>query len=170
MKKLFKVALVAICMLFMGNFAKAQTKVAFINMNDLIGIMPEFKTIQTQIQSYQKTFVDQLTGLQTEIQTKGKDYETKRATMADATRTVKESELTDLQKRYQDLQASAQQQVEAKGQEYMKPLIDKTTAAVTAVAKEKGYAYVLDSGSVQMIVKPEADDLMAAVKLKLALK
>ena len=61
MKKLFKVALVAVSMLFVGNFAKAQTKIGYINFDAVISQLPEFKTVQTQIDSYQKQFIDQLT-------------------------------------------------------------------------------------------------------------
>ncbi|SDP61584.1 periplasmic chaperone for outer membrane proteins Skp [Mucilaginibacter sp. OK268] len=170
MKKLFKVALVAVGMLFAGNFANAQTKIGHINFNQLIDMMPETKTVTTQMQAYQKTFIDQLTSMNNEYTTKGQEFQKNQATMTDAVRTVKGNELQDLQKRMQDYQNNAQQQVDAKRQELGKPLIDKATAAVNTVAKEKGYAYVLDSSQVSLLVSPDADDLMAAVKLKLGLK
>jgi outer membrane protein len=170
MKKLFKVALVAVGMLFAGSFANAQTKIGHINFNQLIDLMPETKTVTASIQAYQKTFIDQLTTMNNEYQTKGQDYQSKRATMTDAVRGVKESELQDIQKRMNDYQNNAQQQVDAKRQELGKPLIDKATQAVQAVAKEKGYAYVLDSSQITLLVSPDADDLMATVKLKLGLK
>ncbi len=49
-------------------------------------------------------------------------------------------------------------------------MFDKVKLAVTAVAKEKGYTYVLDATSQIMVVAPDADDLTAAVKLKLGVK
>ncbi|MCC8423891.1 OmpH family outer membrane protein [Mucilaginibacter sp. UR6-11] len=170
MKKLFKVALVAVCMISMGNFAKAQTKIGYINTNDLIQAMPELKTVNTQMDAFKKTFMDVLQNLGTELQTKSADYQSKQATMTDAVKTVKQSELADLQKRAQDYQTNAQQQVEAKGNELMKPLLDKVHNAISAVAKEKGYNYVLDSSQTALLVSPPADDLMAAVKLKLGVK
>ncbi|MEN0055025.1 MAG: OmpH family outer membrane protein [Mucilaginibacter sp.] len=170
MKKLFKVALVAVGMLFAGNFANAQTKIGHINFNQLIDMMPETKTVTTQMQAYQKTFIDQLTTMNNEYTTKGQEFQKNNATMTDAIRTQKGQELQDIQKRMQDYQNTAQQQVDAKRQELGKPLIDKATAAVNAVAKEKGYAYVLDSSQVSLLVSPDADDMMAAVKAKLGLK
>lgn len=170
MKKLFKVALVAAGMLFAGNFAQAQTKIAHINFEQLVGLMPETKTLSTQIDLYKKTFVDQLTAMNTELQTKLADYQKLKATMTDAVRVQKEGELQDLQKRFQDYQNTAQQQVEAKGNELTKPLVDKARAAIAAVAKEKGYTYVLNSSQTDLIVSPDGDDLMAPVKLKLGLK
>jgi len=169
MKKLFKVALVAVCMISMGNFAKAQTKIGYINTNDLIQVMPELKTVNTQIDAYKKTFLDVLQGMGKELQDKSADYQAKQATMTDAVKSAKQSDLADLQKRAQDYQNDAQQKVEAKGQELMKPILDKVHNAIAEVAKEKGFTYVLDSSQTALLVSPPADDLLAPVKAKLGL-
>ncbi len=170
MKRLFKVALVAVCILFVGNFAKAQTKIGYINFTEVVRALPEFKTVASQIDIYQKQFIDQLTAMNTEYTSKGQAYQKNSATMTDAARTAAQAELADIQKRMQDLQTSAQQQVDAKSNELYKPLADKAKAAISEVAKEKGYAYVLDSSQVQLLVSPEGDDLTASVKAKLGLK
>src|SRR5258707_10570862 len=170
MKKLFKVALIAVSMLFVGNFAKAQTKIGYINFQVLVGQMPEAKTVKSQLDIYQKQFIDQLTSMNNELQTKGQEFQKTSTSMTDAVRSAKQSELQDIQKRMQDYQNDAQQKVEAKTNELSKPLIDKARAAVTEVAKEKGYTYVLDSGQTTLIVSPEGDDMMASVKTKLGLK
>jgi outer membrane protein len=170
MKRVFKVALVAVCMLFVGNFAKAQSKIGYINFADIVRTLPEFKTVQSQIDIYQKQFVDQLTAMNTEYQSKGQAYQKNLAGMNDAAKTAAQAELADIQKRMSDLNTSAQQQVDAKSNELYKPLADKAKAAITEVAKEKGYNYVLDSSQIQLLVSPEGDDLTASVKAKLGLK
>ena len=90
--------------------------------------------------------------------------------MTDAVRAVKESELTDIQGRIQKFSADAQQKMEAKQSELAKPLFEKVKLAVNAVAKEKGYTFVLDATSQILVVAPDADDLTPAVKLKLGIK
>jgi len=170
MKKLLKVALVAVCMVFAGNIAKAQVKVGYIAFDQLVDQMPETKTIRTQMEAYQKQFIDVLTTMNNELQQKGQAYQAQRATMTDAVRTVKESELNDLQKRMNDYQNNAQQQVTAKTNELSKPLFDKVRAAISQVAKEKGYTYVLNSTQTDLIVSPPGDDLMNDVKAKLGIK
>jgi outer membrane protein len=170
MKKLFKVALVAGCMLFAGNFAKAQSKIGYINFQQLLSLMPEAKTIKSQMDIYQKQFIDQLTAMNTEYQTKVQDYQKNNTTMTDAIRSAKQAELQDFQKRMQDYQNDAQQKVDAKTNELSKPLIDKARAALTDVAKEKGYTIVLDSSQTQLLVSPPSDDMLEAVKAKLGLK
>lgn len=171
MKKLFKVALVAGCLFFAGNTTiQAQSKIGHINFNQLIDQMPETKVVQKQIQDYSKTFSDQLTALQTELTTNAQAYDAKRASMTDAARTAKEAELQDQNKRLQEYNTKAQQQVNDKTNQLSKPLLDKATGAVQTVAKEKGYSYVFDTNQTQLLVSPPSDDLMAAVKAKLGLK
>jgi outer membrane protein len=170
MKKLLKVALVAVCIVFAGNLAKAQTKIGYINMDQLVDQMPETKVAMTNITAYNKQFIDQLTTMNNELQSKGQAYQAQRATMTDAIRTAKEAELADLQKRFQDYQNTAQQQVDAKKNELGKPIIDKARAAVTQVAKEKGYTLVINSSNTDLIVAPPGDDLISAAKVKLGLK
>jgi outer membrane protein len=170
MKNLVKVALVAICILSMGSFANAQQKIGYVNADAIMAAMPESKTISSQMQAYSKTFQDKLVALQTELQTKANDYQKKQASMTDADRTVAQGELGDLQKRMQEFQNTAQQQIDAKAQEYLKPLNEKVRTAIQAVATEKGYAYVLNTANTDLLVSPAGDNLEAAVKLKLAIK
>lgn len=170
MKKLFKFALVAAAMLFAGNFAHAQSKIGYINFNALIDQMPETKAVKAQLDTYQKQFTDQLQAMNTEYTTKVQAFQAQSSTMNDATRQAKANEIQDIQKRMQDYNNTAQQQVSQKANDLSKPLIDKARGAVSAVAKEKGYAYVLDTAQVDLIVSPESDDLMPAVKAKLGLK
>ncbi|MBV8390385.1 MAG: OmpH family outer membrane protein [Mucilaginibacter sp.] len=170
MKKLLKVALIAVCFVFAGSLAKAQSKIGYVAVDAIVDQMPETKAAITTITAYNKQFIDQLTTMNNELQSKGQAYQAQRATMTDAIRTAKESELNDLQKRFQDYQNTAQQQVQAKQAELGKPIIEKVRAAVAQVAKEKGYAYVINSSQTDLVVSPTGDDLAAEVKAKLGLK
>ncbi len=170
MKKLLKVALIAVCIVFAGNLAKAQSKIGYVAVDAIVDQMPETKAAITTITAYNKQFIDQLTTMNNELQSKGQAYQAQRATMTDAIRTAKESELSDLQKRFQDYQNTAQQQVQAKQAELGKPIIEKVRAAVAQVAKEKGYAYVINASQTDLVVSPPGDDLSTEVKAKLGLK
>jgi outer membrane protein len=111
MKRVLKVAIITFCILIAGNFAKAQSKLGYVNFDDLVRLLPEYKTAQTASEAYQKQFVDQLTVMNNEYTAKAKDYQAQQATMTDAVRTAKQTELADMQKRIQDYNTNAQQQV-----------------------------------------------------------
>jgi outer membrane protein len=55
-----------------------------------------------------------------------------------------------------------------KAQEKITPLREKAMATIKEVAKESGYAYILDANSV--IVGPPGDDLIGLVKKKMGIK
>lgn len=170
MKKVFKVALVAVCMMLVGNFAKAQAKIGYIAQEDVVAALPETKTVQTQMETYSKGWTDQLQSLNATYQKAIKDYQDQEKTMTDPVKATKVAEIQDMQKRLDEQQNLARQQVEAKSQEYLKPLYDKVRTAITSVAKEKGYSYVINTSQTELLVAPDGDNLLAAVKLKLGLK
>ncbi|MBS1519996.1 MAG: OmpH family outer membrane protein [Bacteroidetes bacterium] len=170
MKKLLKVALIAVCIVFAGNLAKAQSKIGYVAVDAIVDQMPETKVAIKTITDYNKQFIDELTKMNNAFQAAGQAYQAQRNTMTDAIRTSKESELNDMQKRMSDYQNTAQQQVQAKQAELGKPIIEKVRAAVAQVAKEKGYTYVINSSQTDLVVSPPGDDLAAEVKAKLGLK
>jgi outer membrane protein len=171
-----KAVLLSTILLMMINVKSyAQEKTGYLNLNELVYSMPEIKTVKTELNLYQKQFVDQLTAMNTEFQTKGSIYEKQRATLTDAVKTMRETELAELRKRIADYNDSAQQQVTDRGNQLMKPIVDKVMAAITEVAKEKGYHMVIDdsaSGNIlgkSVLYASETDDLTAAVKVKLGI-
>lgn len=173
MKKLLIVGLLLLGVVFTAYTAGAQTKVGYINLGQLVQQLPETKVIQDQVKTYSTQFLDQLTAMNSDFQAKAKDYQDHKTSMTDAARTAREAELSDLQKRLQEYSNSSQQKVESKSNELAKPLFDKVKAAVMQVAKEKGYAYVINSSAVQgdlLLVSPPGDDLTADVKAKLGVK
>jgi outer membrane protein len=170
MNRSLKVAFLLAGAVFAGNVAKAQVKLGYVNISQLVQSMPETKTIQEQVNAYSKQFLDQLTTMNNELQTKAKDYEAHKASMSDAARAAAETELGDLQKRLQGYSNTSQQQVETKSNELAKPLFDKVRAAVTVVAKEKGYTYVINTAQTDLVVSPPGDDLTAEAKAKLGIK
>jgi len=170
MKKLIKAALVVLIIATAGNFAHAQTKIGYVNVQQVVSLMPEAKTVKTQLDVFSKQFTDELSKMQTELQTKGKEFQAQSATMTDAVRSSKQAELQDIQGRLQAYNTTAQQKYQDKSNELIKPLADKAHAAVADVAKEKGYTYIFDTSQVQLLVSPNGDDLLPAVKAKLGVK
>jgi outer membrane protein len=170
MKRLLRIAVVVAGLIFAGNITNAQVKVGYIDFLALMKQMPETKGLQEQINAYSKQFMDQLTAMNTEYQQKGKVYVAQKATMTDAIRTTKETELADLQKRMDTYSNDAQQKVEARTNELAKPLFDKMREAIKQVAQQKGVNYVINTSQVDLVVSPPGDDLMNDVKAKLGIK
>ncbi len=166
MKKL----ILSLAILLSVSAAFAQQKIGYINSDELLVSMPEAKKADAEISAYAKTFQDQLSSMQKELETKYKAYEAGVKTMTDATKEVKEKELNDLQNRIQSTQQSAEEKIATKRQELLKPITEKADAAIQAVAKEKGYSYIFDANAGGIIYALPTDNIIKDVKAKLGIK
>ena len=143
-------------------------KTGYINSQELISLMPEARVADSTLEAYMLSLDNQFKTMATEGQAKMKDYETNSSTWTDAVKEVKQKELEDLERRMQELQATADQRITEKRTEVYKPLFDKAQKAITEVGNEGGYDYIYD-GSALLFAKP-SHNLLPQVKTKLGIK
>lgn len=169
MKKTIITLAMAIAALF-GTTAMAQNKIGYIDFQELMQLMPEYKKASSDMEVYGKTLQDELKKMSDEFDTKLAAYQKQQATMSDAIKDLREKELRDMQARIQEFQESAQENARKKEQELLKPIIEKAKATIATVAKESGYGYVMDSspGS-PLLYKPDGDNILPLVKKKLGI-
>lgn len=147
--------------------ANAQ-KIAHINLDSLISLLPEFKKAQQDIQDYGKQLGQQITAMQTELQSKADEYKQKSKDLAEVVRAEKEKELNDLNQRIQDFQQQAQLDYQKKSAALTKPVYDKAKKVIDQVAKENNYKYVLDTSGNNVIYFDNSDDILGIVIKKLS--
>ena len=121
-----------------------QQKIGYADWDYIFSQMPEYKQIDSEL----KTHGDQL---KAQLDTKYKEYESKlklyqgsAATMVDAIRKDRETELTQLQENIQKFQQDAQTSLQKKQTDLMEPIFVKVGKAVEAVAKENGYSFIIN--------------------------
>ena len=83
---------------------------------------------------------------------------------------TKEKELSDLQGRIDAFQQKASQDLQAKQQELVAPFIEKAKKAISEVAKENKFTFVLNAIEDVVIYKDGTDDIMPIVKKKLGIQ
>ncbi len=169
MKKVCLV-LIVLSIAFAGN-AQQKLKFGHLNSNDLLETMPDKATAQKTLQDFSKQLEDQLLAMQEELEKKYNEYLEKKDNMTDLIKKNKEEELMSLQQRIQTFQTNAQQELQKKEQELLKPIIDKAKKAIEDVCKENGYTYVFDTGTGALLYYPkDSDDILPLVKKKLGIK
>lgn len=171
MKSVLKICVLGILM-FSAGFANAQTpKFGHVDLQALIGIMPERAVAEKQFTAYQKELEDALALMQKEFQTKYMEYAAKRDSLTETVRKMKEDDLNAMNERVQTYQSSAQQQLQAKQGDLLKPVFEKADKAVKEVGAEKGLIYVFDlSSRVILYNSKESVDILPFVKTKLGIK
>lgn len=167
MKKLLLLFIAIVSTQFVTS-AFAQTKIGYINVDEIFALMPETRKADSSLAIYQRDLADEYSKQETELNTAIEKFIKDSITMSPA---VKEAKRSDLQSRVtgisgkkQDFSAAFEKEKERQTQ----PIRDKLLATIKTVAKENGYGHILYKD--QAIVFPESDDITPLVKRKLGIK
>ena len=166
MKKLLLGAVLALGI----TSASAQTKIGYINTDELMSIMPEAAKINTDLNEYQTTLQQQGVALAKEADTKRDQFFKDSATFSNSKKEIVRDELVKLYSRLQNYDQEAQEEAQKYAQTKIAPVRTKALEAIKTVARERGYTYVIDNATTLLLVMPQGDDLLPMVKAKLGIK
>lgn len=168
MKKIIFIIFIATTVF--SYFSNAQTKIAYFNPDQMLGLMPQKARLDTLIDKYQTDSISSIyNGIVQEYQ-----YKDSILTKTDTSKTSKSvlaqlrNDASVLAYQIQNWQMLSNQAVEAKARQLYAPLYNKIDAALKQVSKEKGYSYVITKDV--FIVAPDGDDLLPLVAAKLGVK
>lgn len=171
MKKVVKVFFFIALIFTAGFAAQAQSKIGYVDSNEVMQAMPERSTAEAALIEFNKQLESELMTMATEYQSKLGDYQNNLATMSNLIRQSKEKELTDLQTRIQAFQESAEYEFSEKQNELLAPIIEKIKGAIETVGKENNFTYVIDKATgVLLYIGADAEDITPKVKTKLGIK
>lgn len=158
-------------LIFMAPLALFAQKFGHLNSADIIQIMPEYKTAQTEIQNLEKQISNELQMMESELAKKSEAYEKEKATLPANIQQRREQELQDIYARMQQYYQESQQQLAQASQEKMAMLTEKITKAIKEVGVAGGYLYIFDVASgIPYISETLSTDVTADVKAKLGIK
>jgi outer membrane protein len=106
--------------------------------------LPEYKKIERELKTFETQLQTQLRMKNQELDTKYKAYQTLPADTPDAIKKDKETELTYLQENIQKFQQDAQVSMQKKQADLVNPIFTKVGNAIEQVARENGFAYVIN--------------------------
>jgi outer membrane protein len=173
MRRFISITTLTIILALGGHSAIAQSfKFGHINSDELIQAMPEYDSATVKLEKFRKELVNALELMQVELNTKNEAYQKESKNLSDIVKQTKEQELMDMQKRIQDFQANAQQQLQNKQTEVFQPIYAKVDKAIKDIGKENGFLYVFDvaKGSLLYFDETKSTNIMPLAKAKLGLK
>jgi len=157
--------LTLLCILTLSTIA--QNKFGHINAQEILLLMPEFKTMNSTLQMSGTLKQGTLKAMEEEFQTKYIAYENEVSTLDDAIKIDRETELQSMQKRLQDFKQNAQNDLLEEEKKLMAPIEEKLLLAITSVAEEGGYIYIFNSQV--FYYGSEKNDVSELVKKRLGL-
>lgn len=165
------IALFAISTLLLAANATQAQKIAHINVDELLGLMPETQAAEQEMQKYAQQLEKDLEEMQAEAQGKYENLLNNQNNWTQLRITKEQEELEGMAQKIQSYQVQAQQDLQNKQRELMEPIIEKAQNAVNDVARDKGYTYVLDSSQSKGVVifVEKGEDILPLVKAKLGI-
>ena len=147
-------------------------KLGHINSDELIQAMPEFDSATAKLEKFRKELVNALELMTVELNNKNDAYTKEAKNLTDIVKQTKEQELIDLNKRIQEFQQNAQEQLQNKQVEIFQPIYTKVDKAIKDVGKENGFLYVFDvaKGSLLYFDETKSTNILALAKTKLGIK
>ena len=167
MKRHFVALFSTLGLLIAATPSHAQTKIAYISLQELIPAMPEYKQASTALEEYRTALVQQAADYQQAFQQKDSIRNVDSSKWSTAMREVKRKEINELYMKWMNFSQGAEEMLGQKQQELLAPIQQKAITTAQAVGKENGYAYILSKET--LIGFPPGDDLLPLVAKKLNL-
>ena len=163
-----KIALLLMLVLPMSVFAQ---KFGHIKTQEILTAMPEYTKAQTDIQTLQKQYDDDMKRVADELQKKFAAYQQEQANLPKNIQERRQKELQELNDRGMQMQQDAQQELQQSWMQMLEPIAKKIDDAIKAVGQEGGYVYIFDFNATQIPFVNEtlSTDVTGAVKAKLGL-
>jgi outer membrane protein len=165
--------LVSLITLISQNALAQNIKFGHINSDELIQSMPEFDSANVKLEKFRKDLINALELMQVELNNKSEVYNKESKNYTDIVKQTKEQELVDMNRRMQEFQTSAQQQLQEKQAELFQPIMAKVDKAIKDVGKENGFVYIFSIGqgsSLLFFDETKSTNVMPLAKSKLGLK
>ena len=164
-----KIALILLLIAPMTVFAQ---KFGHIKTQAIISIMPEYTKAQTDINTLQKQYEDDIKRLTDELQKKFTEYQQEQANLPKNIQERRQKELQELNEKGMLAQQDAQQELERAWMSMLEPIAKKIDEAIKAVGQEGGYVYIFDlnTTNIPFVNETLSTDVTDAVKAKLGIK
>lgn len=161
MMKQFKTLLIAAIAFLGAQTINAQAKVAHVDTYEILTKMPAMIDAQNQLKKLSETYDKEYKTLVDEYQAKIKKYDTESTTVSEAVNQTRTTEVQDMIKRINEYKETAQNDLQKKETDLMKPLQEKIKASIQKVGKAKGFQYIMNA---ENLLLADGPDLTADVK------
>ncbi len=143
------IALAAVAMLVAGQaLAQEQKpqKIGTLNMDYVLAMMPEIKSIQSTLSTLQTQLQKQGEAKQKQYQQLVVKYQTEGPTMTLADRQQLERDIAALEEELNQFTTTAQEKLSTKQAELMGPINERVQEALKAIVAEEGYTHIFNIG------------------------
>ena len=140
-----------------------------VSIDELFTLMPDYMEAQRTIAAVSHETSTTFQEMVNEFQKKNDLYEKNKGTWTASVREAKEKELADMQRRLQEFQQTAYQELSDRQNELLAPVREKAIKAVRDIAKSQGLSIVFDVADLVYYDEEGTIDLMPEAKAALGI-
>jgi outer membrane protein len=141
MNRIFLVA--AALLVSVVSYGQDVQKLGYADTDYILSQLPDAKKVQTELEAHGSQLQAQMKAKAADYEKKLKDFQENAAKWVDAVVQDKQNELQQLQAAFQKFQQDASTSYEKKQSDLMGPLYVKVGNAISEVAKENGYSFII---------------------------
>lgn len=156
------------CMVILGLTDAVAQKFGHLNAQEILLTLPERAEAQASIEAAAAEYEGEVTRMQSELESKYADYQTKAGTWPDAIRQQKEREIQQLDAGLQEFAMTIQNDLAQMEQQLLAPMVERVRKAIEDVGKEQGFTYIFDSSTGATLYNG-GEDVTSLVKTKLGM-
>jgi outer membrane protein len=145
-------------------------KIGHVDYGAILSALPDVKNVNTEVQTAKDQYTKMGQNLEQKMQAKYAEAQ-RLAETGKLTPELEQKYTAEIQKMQEDLEkfaAKAEEDLAKKRDDLLQPVLDRIEQAVKDVAKEKGFAYILDSST--LLFMDGGTDITNDVKAKLGIQ
>jgi outer membrane protein len=162
-----KVLLIITGVIMLGAGAANAQKLGHVNSQEILFALPDYKKADASMQEFTKERMGEYEKMKTKLETMMNDYETKKPTMSEPERKLKEQDIMSYQNNIGTFEQEYQTNLEKRQQILMEPLVKQVKDAIAKVAKAQGLNYVVDTNT--LLYSEGGNDITPLVKKDLGI-
>lgn len=148
---------------------QAQTKVGIIDADYILAQMPEIKTVDDGLKTYNTELQEELQNTIKKYEELAKAYQATRTTLPEDEKIAKENEIITLENDIQNYRQKASVLMQLRRNELTKPLYEKIDAAMKEVIAAEKYTQIINANANSLAYADPEFDITDAVLAKMGI-
>ncbi|OFY98306.1 MAG: hypothetical protein A2070_12590 [Bdellovibrionales bacterium GWC1_52_8] len=163
MKKAFGLMSLVIAGIFSFGAMAADMKIGVVDMQKALQTVEAGKTAKAQLEKEFNSKKKELQAEENSIKKLGDEFKKQSLVMNDEARAKKQGEIQERIMKFQEVTTRAQMEIQQKEQELTKPIVTRIRNIISELAKQKGYAIILEKNENTVLFSQDKDELTSEV-------
>lgn len=159
----------AVSLLFIFSLqAQTTLKIGHVHIQELAQKHPDMDSLRAIVEQETKDLEEVYAEMLAEHESKIKAFEEESDGYSEFIKTTKQNEIIELAQKIQAYNQSAQQQLQQRNMEFIRPIYEEINQEVSNIAGKNNFTYILDvSNGAVAYISPESEDITPQVLAKL---